>query len=82
IHISYLKTKRIGGGVHIESHYHKYPQLTKSPMFHAELLKATIWFWILCCFQHDSYAALGHFPYPDPSKWTDEELGIPPDIED
>lgn len=21
----------------------------------------------------------GHFPYPDPSAWTDEELGIPPD---
>ncbi|XP_032131696.1 NADH dehydrogenase [ubiquinone] 1 beta subcomplex subunit 2, mitochondrial isoform X2 [Sapajus apella] len=24
----------------------------------------------------------GHFPYPDPSQWTDEELGIPPDDED
>ncbi len=23
----------------------------------------------------------GH-PYPDPSKWTDAELGIPPDSED
>lgn len=21
----------------------------------------------------------GEFPYPDTSKWTDEELGIPPD---
>ncbi|NWU64580.1 NDUB2 dehydrogenase, partial [Pterocles burchelli] len=21
----------------------------------------------------------GHFPYPDASAWTDEELGIPPD---
>lgn len=21
----------------------------------------------------------GEFPYPDPSKWTDEELGVPPD---
>lgn len=21
----------------------------------------------------------GHFPYPDPAAWTDEELGIPPD---
>lgn len=24
----------------------------------------------------------GHFPYPDPSQWTDEELGILPDDED
>ncbi|MEJ1280745.1 NADHubiquinone oxidoreductase subunit B2 [Cricetulus griseus] len=24
----------------------------------------------------------GHFSYPDPSQWTDEELGIPPDEED
>uniref|UniRef100_A0A6P8SAT0 NADH dehydrogenase [ubiquinone] 1 beta subcomplex subunit 2, mitochondrial n=1 Tax=Geotrypetes seraphini TaxID=260995 RepID=A0A6P8SAT0_GEOSA len=24
----------------------------------------------------------GHFPYPDVSKWTDEELGIPPDDEE
>ena len=21
----------------------------------------------------------GEFPYPEPSKWTDAELGIPPD---
>ncbi|XP_012877016.1 PREDICTED: NADH dehydrogenase [ubiquinone] 1 beta subcomplex subunit 2, mitochondrial [Dipodomys ordii] len=24
----------------------------------------------------------GHFTYPDPSQWTDEELGILPDEED
>ena len=24
----------------------------------------------------------GHYPYPDASKWTDAELGIPPDDED
>jgi len=24
----------------------------------------------------------GHFEYPDPSKWTDKELGIPPLDED
>ncbi|XP_048642785.1 NADH dehydrogenase [ubiquinone] 1 beta subcomplex subunit 2, mitochondrial isoform X1 [Marmota marmota marmota] len=27
-------------------------------------------------------SAPGHFTYPDPSQWTDEELGIPPDDED
>lgn len=24
----------------------------------------------------------GHFPWPDASQWTDEELGIPPDDEE
>ncbi|KFO30120.1 NADH dehydrogenase [ubiquinone] 1 beta subcomplex subunit 2, mitochondrial [Fukomys damarensis] len=41
-----------------------------------------MWFWILWRFWHDSDAVLGHFTYPDPSQWTDEELGIPPDDED
>lgn len=29
-----------------------------------------------------SWCHQGHFPYPDPSQWTDEELGILPDDED
>uniref|UniRef100_A0A8C3HL58 NADH dehydrogenase [ubiquinone] 1 beta subcomplex subunit 2, mitochondrial n=1 Tax=Chrysemys picta bellii TaxID=8478 RepID=A0A8C3HL58_CHRPI len=32
--------------------------------------------------QHNPDAVLGHFPYPDASKWTDEELGIPLDDEE
>ncbi|XP_027698174.1 NADH dehydrogenase [ubiquinone] 1 beta subcomplex subunit 2, mitochondrial isoform X1 [Vombatus ursinus] len=71
-----------GSGVHIQPRYRQYPQLTKSQVFQAELLSATMWFWILWRFWHDSDAVLGHFPYPDPSQWTDEELGIPPDDED
>lgn len=27
---------------------------------------------------HDPAAIWGHATFPDPSKWTDEELGIPP----
>lgn len=30
----------------------------------------------------DGILSQGHFPYPDPSAWTDEELGIPPDDEE
>jgi hypothetical protein len=26
-----------------------------------------------------SISSQGEFEYPDPSKWTNEELGIPPD---
>ncbi|KAM8978899.1 NADH dehydrogenase [ubiquinone] 1 beta subcomplex subunit 2, mitochondrial [Sarcophilus harrisii] len=71
----------IGGVRHAQIRYRQYPQLTKSQVFQAELLSATMWFWILWQFWHDSDAVLGHFPYPDPSQWTDEELGIPPDEE-
>ncbi|XP_028929066.1 NADH dehydrogenase [ubiquinone] 1 beta subcomplex subunit 2, mitochondrial [Ornithorhynchus anatinus] len=74
--------RHAGGGVHIPPQYRQYPQLTKSQVFQAELWSGVMWFWILWRFWHDSDAVLGHFPYPDASQWTDEELGIPPDDED
>lgn len=74
--------RRAGGGAHIEPRYRQFPQLTRSQVIQAEFFSATMWFWILWRFWHDSDAVLGHFPYPDPSQWTDEELGIPPDDED
>ncbi|XP_022442179.1 NADH dehydrogenase [ubiquinone] 1 beta subcomplex subunit 2, mitochondrial-like [Delphinapterus leucas] len=74
--------RHAGGGVHIEPQYRQFPQLTRSQVIKAEFFSATMWFWILWRFGHDSDAALGHFPYPDPSQWTDEELGILPDDED
>ncbi|XP_071494184.1 NADH dehydrogenase [ubiquinone] 1 beta subcomplex subunit 2, mitochondrial-like [Diadema antillarum] len=43
---------------------------------------SAMWFWILWRFYHEPEDVFGHFEYPDPSKWTDEELGIPPDDED
>ncbi|XP_011923734.1 PREDICTED: NADH dehydrogenase [ubiquinone] 1 beta subcomplex subunit 2, mitochondrial isoform X2 [Cercocebus atys] len=71
-----------GGGVHIEPRYRQFPQLTRSQVFQGELYSGFMWFWILWRFWHDSEDVLGHFPYPDPFQWTDEELGIPPDDED
>ncbi|GFO27223.1 NADP dehydrogenase [ubiquinone] 1 beta subcomplex subunit 2, mitochondrial-like protein [Plakobranchus ocellatus] len=40
------------------------------------------WYWILyhCWFEFDHLVP--PHEYPDPSKFTDEELGIPPDDED
>lgn len=35
----------------------------------------TYFFWNLF---HDPGALFGHHTFPDPSMWTDEELGIPP----
>ncbi|XP_049749646.1 NADH dehydrogenase [ubiquinone] 1 beta subcomplex subunit 2, mitochondrial [Elephas maximus indicus] len=74
--------RHAGGGVHLPPSYRQFPQLTRSQVVQAEFFSATMWFWILWRFWHDSDEVLGHFPYPDPSQWTDEELGIPPDDED
>ncbi|XP_010564654.1 PREDICTED: NADH dehydrogenase [ubiquinone] 1 beta subcomplex subunit 2, mitochondrial [Haliaeetus leucocephalus] len=68
-----------GGGVHIRPRYRQFPELTRAQVIRSELLSGFMWFWIFWHFWHSSDAVLGHFPYPDPSAWTDEELGIPPD---
>lgn len=38
----------------------------------------TYWFYSL---YQDPHVFTGHFHFPDPDLWTDEELGIPPDSE-
>ncbi|XP_069759754.1 NADH dehydrogenase [ubiquinone] 1 beta subcomplex subunit 2, mitochondrial [Narcine bancroftii] len=70
--------RRASDEVHIKPRYRQYPELTKNQVFQAEFLSGFMWFWILWHLWHDPDAVFGHFPYPDPSKWTDEELGIPP----
>ncbi|XP_026003285.1 NADH dehydrogenase [ubiquinone] 1 beta subcomplex subunit 2, mitochondrial isoform X2 [Astatotilapia calliptera] len=74
--------KWASGGPHIEPQYRQYPQLTKKQKFESELISGVMWFWILWHCWHDPDAVLGHFPWPDASEWTDEELGIPPDDEE
>ncbi|XP_075611717.1 NADH dehydrogenase [ubiquinone] 1 beta subcomplex subunit 2, mitochondrial [Balearica regulorum gibbericeps] len=71
--------RHAGGGVHIQPRYRQFPELTRSQVIRSELLSGFMWFWIFWHFWHSSDMVLGHFPYPDPSAWTDEELGIPPD---
>ncbi|NXS97218.1 NDUB2 dehydrogenase, partial [Jacana jacana] len=60
----------------------QFPQLTRKQVIQSEILSGFMWFWILWHFWHSSDMVLGHFPYPDPAAWTDEELGIPPDDEE
>ncbi|KAM9312915.1 NADH dehydrogenase [ubiquinone] 1 beta subcomplex subunit 2, mitochondrial [Gastrophryne carolinensis] len=74
--------RHAGGGVHIEPRYRQMVELTKSQCFKAELLSGFMWFWILWHFWHEPSEVFGHFPYPDPSQWTDEELGILPEDEE
>ncbi|XP_072001337.1 NADH dehydrogenase [ubiquinone] 1 beta subcomplex subunit 2, mitochondrial [Engystomops pustulosus] len=74
--------RNAGGEVHIEPRYRQIVETTKSQHIKAELLGGFMWFWILWHFWHEPDAVFGHFPYPDPSQWTDEELGIPPEDEE
>uniref|UniRef100_A0A8I6A5D4 NADH dehydrogenase [ubiquinone] 1 beta subcomplex subunit 2, mitochondrial n=1 Tax=Rattus norvegicus TaxID=10116 RepID=A0A8I6A5D4_RAT len=74
--------RHAGSGVHVQPRDREFPQLTQSQVIHGEVLSSLMWFWVLWRFWHDSDAVLGHFSHPDPSQWTDEESGIPPDHED
>ncbi|KAM4874633.1 NADH dehydrogenase [ubiquinone] 1 beta subcomplex subunit 2, mitochondrial [Thomomys bottae] len=74
--------RHAGGGVHIQPRYRQRPQLTSSQVFQGEFFSALTWFWIFWRLWHEPEAVMGHFTYPDPSQWTDEELGILPDEED
>ncbi|KYN43033.1 NADH dehydrogenase [ubiquinone] 1 beta subcomplex subunit 2, mitochondrial [Trachymyrmex septentrionalis] len=51
----------------------------KKWVYIAEFFGGVMWWWILWHFWHDFGHIVGEFPYQDPSKWTDEELGIPSD---
>lgn len=55
---------------------------SRKQFWKGEIVCGAMWFWILWRFYHDPEEVLGHNPWPDASKWTDEELGIPPDDED
>ncbi|KAM0731962.1 NADH dehydrogenase [ubiquinone] 1 beta subcomplex subunit 2, mitochondrial [Formica fusca] len=55
------------------------PPVEKIWLYGAEIMGGVMWWWVLWHFWHDFGHIVGEFPYPDPSKWTDEELGIPPD---
>lgn len=57
LHMSVLSC-RAGGGAHIEPRYRQFPQLTRSQVIQAEFFSATMWFWILWRFWHDSDAVL------------------------
>jgi len=54
----------------------------KRDLYLAEGIMGFMWYWILFHMWYDFGHIAGHFEYPDPSKWTDAELGIPPAEED
>ncbi|KAG8178622.1 hypothetical protein JTE90_016284 [Oedothorax gibbosus] len=43
----------------------------------ADTLSAVTWWWILIHLYYQPGHVFGEYPYPEPEKWKDEELGIP-----
>ncbi|KAL0121832.1 hypothetical protein PUN28_006947 [Cardiocondyla obscurior] len=64
---------------HDNHSYRDFPPVEKGWVYAAEFFGGLMWWWVLWHLWHDYGHIIGEFPYPEPSKWTDEELGIPPD---
>ncbi|XP_062565918.1 uncharacterized protein LOC134228153 [Armigeres subalbatus] len=47
----------------------------------AQAAGGLMWWWILWHLFHEYEHITGEFDYPDPSSWTNAELGIPSDDE-
>ncbi|XP_074661059.1 NADH dehydrogenase [ubiquinone] 1 beta subcomplex subunit 2, mitochondrial-like [Tubulanus polymorphus] len=63
--------------------YRKLSRTTnKKHLLLCDLMGGLMWWWILWHFWTEPEHIYGHYEYPDTSKWTDAELGIPPDDED
>ncbi|XP_026321858.1 NADH dehydrogenase [ubiquinone] 1 beta subcomplex subunit 2, mitochondrial-like [Hyposmocoma kahamanoa] len=55
------------------------PMPSKRATLLAEVLGGFAWWWIFFHIFTEPEHVYGEWPYIDPSTWTDEELGIPPD---
>jgi len=52
---------------------------SKKTTYGAQMVGGLMWWWIMWHLWHEPEHLFGEFPYPDVSKWTNAELGIPPD---
>ncbi|XP_043270191.1 NADH dehydrogenase [ubiquinone] 1 beta subcomplex subunit 2, mitochondrial-like [Venturia canescens] len=76
--------KSVGNVLQRSSHgggyfYREIPDPPKVDIIFAEIFGGIMWWWILWNCWHDFGHIVGEYDYPDPAKWTDEELGIPPE---
>ncbi|CAD6215932.1 GSCOCG00004234001-RA-CDS [Cotesia congregata] len=73
--INKMQVRNSGG----ECFYRQVPDASKAEMIAAHTVGGVTWWWILWHLWHDWGHIVGEFPYPEPTEWTDQELGIPPD---
>ncbi|XP_005185103.1 NADH dehydrogenase [ubiquinone] 1 beta subcomplex subunit 2, mitochondrial-like [Musca domestica] len=62
---------------HVVSYRVAPPPHSKATRIGAEMVGAAMWWWVLWHLYHEHEHVTGEFPYPDPSQWTNKELGIP-----
>ncbi|CAH0559458.1 unnamed protein product [Brassicogethes aeneus] len=55
------------------------PPPSKTVVLAAEIVQGFAWWWVLWHLWTEPGHVFGEFEYPDPSKWTNAELGIPED---
>lgn len=83
VKLSNLSSQRVVQSIRHSSHDWAYrsrtPDPAKSLVWMAEFTQGVAWWWVLWHLWTEPDHILGEFEYPDPSKWTDEELGIPSD---
>ncbi|XP_018562432.1 NADH dehydrogenase [ubiquinone] 1 beta subcomplex subunit 2, mitochondrial-like [Anoplophora glabripennis] len=53
------------------------PTPPRNMVLMAELIQGFAWWWVLWHLWTEPGHVFGEFEYPDASKWTDDELGIP-----
>ncbi|EEZ97472.1 NADH dehydrogenase [ubiquinone] 1 beta subcomplex subunit 2, mitochondrial [Tribolium castaneum] len=63
---------------HVWNYRCRGPEPPKTMVYLAEAVQGVAWWWVLWHLWTEPGHVFGEFEYPDPRKWTDEELGIPP----
>ncbi|CAH1989730.1 unnamed protein product [Acanthoscelides obtectus] len=72
-----VQLKEIARNSHHWSYRKGAPPASKNIMMCAEVVQGIAWWWVLWHLWTEPDHILGEFEYPDPRKWTDQELGIP-----
>lgn len=75
---NYINTKKWPGYYTYRENFEMPPWYNKET-FTTKWMMRLFWFYFFINLYNDPGVLLGHHTFPDPSKWTDEELGIPPE---
>ncbi|XP_017144472.1 NADH dehydrogenase [ubiquinone] 1 beta subcomplex subunit 2, mitochondrial-like [Drosophila miranda] len=66
-------------GSHVVSYRSAPPEHSKATKIGAVVVGGAMWWWVIWHLWHEPDHITGEFDYPNPSKWTNSDLGIPRD---
>ncbi|KAL7739564.1 hypothetical protein ACLKA6_008687 [Drosophila palustris] len=72
-------TKIINRKSHVVSYRSAPPPHSKATKIGAVVVGGAMWWWVIWHLWHEPDHITGEFDYPNPSKWTNAQLGIPRD---